>query len=112
MGAPLALNGELGPPRFRRIVAEYVLYVSMLNLQPRQLSYAAQFGLLAVVRSGLPDVRPGLRSMLEDFGISSSFVRRGKEEGRVVHRHSANGLFFGSFSQYVQREICRECFFI
>jgi hypothetical protein len=62
MGAPLALNGELGPPRTRRIVVG-CMYVSKIDLCPRRFSCVqfVVYGLLAVVRSGVPGVGPGLR---------------------------------------------------
>lgn len=53
IGAPLVLNGELGPPRFRRMVT---VIISRMDV-PQQCSYVPH-GLPAVVPFGLPDDLP------------------------------------------------------
>lgn len=61
MGAPFALNGELGPPRFRRMLIYE--FVSNICSPPNLISIC--HGLSAVEPCGLPDERPGLQIEFE-----------------------------------------------
>ena len=56
IGAPFVLNGELGPPRFRRMADVYVLQ----EMFSPPLLMCIFHGLSAVLPFGLPDWRPGL----------------------------------------------------
>ena len=57
IGAPFALNGELGPPRFRRILKMWTFQIII----PSSSHMYKIHGLSAVVPLGLPEERPGLQ---------------------------------------------------
>lgn len=61
IGAPFVLNGELGPPRFRRI-----LNYGLFQYVTPPLLISMYHGLLAVEPFGLPDGMPGLQKAIRD----------------------------------------------
>jgi hypothetical protein len=95
IGAPLDLNGELGPPRLRLILC---VLRPLVNCMSQRLVLSSSMSIprpTAVLPLGLPNEMPDLRGGYKRcfcFGNSYMYVGVG---GPMVCRVEANGLYLG-----------------